>query len=134
MRYLLDTDWAGFSLRGRRDVAERIRALRGEGLAISTITLAELFTGVHRSKNPEQAAEGLRRFLRGVTTLPFTEEVSERFGQENARLLTSGQPLDPFDLAIASTALRHGLTLLSENRKHYERIVGLKLESLSRKS
>jgi len=67
MRYLLDTDWAVFSLRGRRDVAERIRALRGEGLAISTITLAELFTGVHRSKNPEQAAEGLRRFLRGVT-------------------------------------------------------------------
>jgi tRNA(fMet)-specific endonuclease VapC len=130
MRYLLDTGWAVFSLRGRRDVAERIRALRGEGLAISTITLAELFTGVHRSKDPRQAGEGLRRFLRRVAIFPFPEEISERFGQENARLLTAGQPLDPFDLAIAATALRYGLTLLTENRKHYERVSGLELESL----
>jgi len=52
MTYLLDTDWAIWALRGRSEVAERVKALRGEGLAISAVTLAELVTGppLRRSK------------------------------------------------------------------------------------
>src|SRR5207245_1960342 len=45
-----------------------------------------------------------------------------------------GQTISQFDLAIAATALQHGMILLSENRKHYERIPNLKLESLKTNS
>ncbi len=34
------------------------------------------------------------------------------------------------DLLIAATALEHNLNLLSNNRKHFENIEGLRLESL----
>jgi len=62
--------------------------------------------------------------------LPFTEEIARRFGEENARLLDGGEVISQFDLTIATTALHHGMVLLSENRKHYQRIPNLKLESL----
>ena len=32
-----------------------------------------------------------------------------------------------FDLAIAVTALQHNLVLLTENRRHYERVTGCAL-------
>jgi tRNA(fMet)-specific endonuclease VapC len=128
--FLLDTDWAVWFLRGRNDIRARIAAARQEGLAISAVTLAELVTGVHRSRDSTQAAEGLRRFLTGVVVLAFTEEIARRFGEENARLLNGGQTISQFDLAIAVTALQHQTVLLTENRKHYERIPNLKLESL----
>lgn len=130
MKYLLDSDWAIWALRGRSEVAERVKALRGEGLAISVVTLAELVTGVHRSGDPKKAEDGLHRFLARVSVLPFTAEIAHRFGEENARLLGTGQAISQFDLAIAATALVHDLTLLTENRKHFERISSLKLESL----
>jgi predicted nucleic acid-binding protein len=130
MAFLLDTDWAIWSLRGREEVRARVEAVRHEGLAISAVTLAELVTGVYRSRDSSQAAEGLRRFLTRVDVLAFTEGIARRFGEENARLLTGGQTISQFDLAIAATALHHGMVLLSENRKHYERIPNLKLESL----
>lgn len=94
------------------------------------MTLAELVTGVYRSSDPKKADDGLNRFVARVSVLPFTTEIARRFGEENARLLASGQAITQFDLAIAATALVHGLTLLTENRKHFERISGLQIESL----
>jgi len=38
--------------------------------------------------------------------------------------------MSQFDLTIAATALHHGMILLTKNRKHYERIPSLKLQSL----
>ncbi len=97
----------------------------------SAISFAELVTGVQRSTDPQTGERVLQRFLRLVTVLPFTEDVARRFGEENAMLQKTGSQIGDFDLAIAATALRHNLTLLTENRKHYERVAGLKLESLS---
>jgi len=34
------------------------------------------------------------------------------------------------DLLIGATALRHNLTLLTNNRRHFERIEGLHMESV----
>jgi predicted nucleic acid-binding protein len=35
--------------------------------------------------------------------------------------------MDDFDLIIASCALAHNLTLVTNNMKHFERVEGLKL-------
>ena len=35
-----------------------------------------------------------------------------------------------FDLLIGVTARQHGLTLLTNNRRHFENIQGLRIESL----
>ena len=41
-----------------------------------------------------------------------------------------GKRVADFDLLIAVTALQHQLILLTNNRRHFENIQGLKVESL----
>ena len=49
-------------------------------------------------------------------------------GADKARLATAGQIVADADLFIAAVALSRGATLVTGNRRHYERIPGLVLE------
>jgi tRNA(fMet)-specific endonuclease VapC len=53
--------------------------------------------------------------------------IAPTFGSLKARMAAAGTTLDDFDLIIASTALAHNLTLVSNNERHFGRIEGLKL-------
>jgi tRNA(fMet)-specific endonuclease VapC len=130
MAYLIDTDWAVWYLRGRPEVVARLREREHAGLAISVVTLAELWEGIEASKDPVARRRGLTDFLRYVEVLPLSNDVAERFGREAARLSQRGETLPDFDVVIAATAIQHDLTLLSEDR-HFARIEKLKLESLA---
>jgi tRNA(fMet)-specific endonuclease VapC len=130
LAYLVDTDWAVWWMRGRSEVVARLTAMERDGLAISIITLAELYEGIESTRDPEAARPVLNDFLKLVAVIPFSEKVAARFGTEAAKLRHLGQPLPDFDLVIAVTALQHGLTLLTEDR-HFERIPSLVIQSLS---
>jgi hypothetical protein len=49
--YLLDTDWIIDHLNGVAAVAARLKELQPAGLAASIISLAELYEGVHYSRD-----------------------------------------------------------------------------------
>ena len=53
MTYLVDTDWLINSYRGTHLATETIRRLRPERLAVSIITVGELYEGAMTSSNPE---------------------------------------------------------------------------------
>jgi predicted nucleic acid-binding protein len=72
----------------------------------------------------------LQDFLRGVTLLNVDEQTCQIFGKERGRLRAAGLMIGDFDLLIGATALRHNLTLLTNNRRHFERIDGLRIESI----
>ncbi len=57
------------------------------------------------------------------------EEVSRIFARERGRLRAAGQMIGDLDLFIGATALRHGLTLLTNNLRHFDRVEGLTIES-----
>jgi len=52
LSYLLDTDWIIHYLNGYREVVKKLSTLRKEGLAISIVSLAELYEGVYYSTRP----------------------------------------------------------------------------------
>jgi tRNA(fMet)-specific endonuclease VapC len=52
---------------------------------------------------------------------------SEIFAKEKARLKKRGLIIADMDLMIASIAIAHGLPLVTNNHKHFERIKGLRL-------
>lgn len=52
--YLLDTDWVIYYLRDKDAFVRAIDAYRTEGIAISTISIVELYEGVYRSPRPEE--------------------------------------------------------------------------------
>jgi predicted nucleic acid-binding protein len=58
------------------------------------------------------------------------EEICKRFGQERGKLRKEGRLIGDFDLLIAATCLCHSLTLLTNNRRHFEMIEGLQLLSV----
>jgi len=60
--------------------------------------------------------------------LPISK-VIRRFATEKARLWNIGQKLADFDLLIGATAVYHGLVLVTNNTKHFERMQSLQLEN-----
>ncbi len=131
MKYLLDTDWVIGHFRNVERFSRRLEELTPEGLAISIISLAELYEGVYSSRDPEQSQGVLTRFLnRGLAILSIDEETARIFGSERSRLRHAGTMTGDLDLLIAATCLRHGLVLLTNNRRHFELITDLEIISV----
>ena len=78
--YLVDTDWIIDHFNGIERVTRKLEELRPAGLAISIISLAELYEGIHYSRDPARGREILARFLAGVTLVLLDEPISDRFG------------------------------------------------------
>jgi len=129
LRYLVDTDWAIHYLNGQADIVRRLTELQPEGVGLSMVSLAELFEGAQYSRDPDGSERDLRDFLRAVRPVLVDEEVCRVFGRERGRLRAHKQLIGDFDLLIGATALRHGLVLLTNNRRHFELIAGLRLIS-----
>jgi predicted nucleic acid-binding protein len=109
---LLDTDVFVDHLRG-------VRRLDPGGEAFySVVTRAELFAG----RRADEVA--LRRLLAPFAEVPVDRGVAELGGRVR-REAAIALP----DALIAATALRHGLTLLTRNRRHYGRVPRLRLRS-----
>ena len=128
--HLVDTDWVIDHFHGVEGVTLKLEELHPTGLAISVVSLAELYEGIHYSRDPARGREVLARFLAGVTVLPLDEEICDRFGLERGRLRQQRLTVGDFDLLIAATCLRHGLRLCSNNRRHFEMVEGLEIVSV----
>lgn len=88
-----------------------------------------LYEGVYFSSNPTKNAQSLSDFLRGMSVLGIDDETCRIFGQQRGRLRALGKVVGDFDLLIGATSLRYELTVLTNNRRHFELIEGLALES-----
>ena len=130
LSYLIDTDWIIHYLNGNSGIVEKIRLLEKEGLAASVISVAELYEGIYYSTNPAGNEKALNDFLSGISTLGIEDGVCKVFGKERGRLRQEKKMIGDFDLLIASTCLHHRLTLLTNNRRHYEMVDGLNILSL----
>jgi len=88
--FLVDTDWVIDHFNGVEAVTRRLQALRAQGLALSIISVAELWEGVHFSKDPARSEAMLTQFLSGVVILGIDEEICRRFGQLRGSLRSAG--------------------------------------------
>jgi tRNA(fMet)-specific endonuclease VapC len=129
LRYLIDTDWVIDHLNQIDRIVNRLRELRPQGLALSVISLAELYEGVHYSRDPARSQQALDTFLEDVSVIGIDEDICKIFGKERGRLRKQGALIGDFDLLIAATCLHYGLTLLTNNRQHFERVEGVRIES-----
>jgi len=123
---LMDTDVCVELLRGNKKVlAHRSRA-SGE-VAISFMTVGELFYGAERSNRPDHNVNLIECFLVSVDCIHSDRAVMVRFGRLKADLVGKGLALSDADLLIAATALTHGELLVTGNEDHFSRIPGLRL-------
>lgn len=130
MSNLLDTDWAIDYLNRVADAMRRVDELRPDGIAISIISVAELYEGVLNSYDPEGRERALQDFLRPFRIIDLDVPICRIFGLERARLRAAGALIQDLDLLIGATALHHNLTLLTNNRRHFERLSSLRIISV----
>ncbi len=125
---LLDTDACIHLLRGNRNIINK-RRNHPDQVAISFMTVAELYYGVEKSANPQKNKTVLEQFLLTVKIINSNSNIASRFGQLKALLEKKGIPLADADLLIATTALETSTLLVTGNIKHYQRIENLTLEN-----
>ena len=99
-------------------------------MGISIVSLAEIYEGIFGADDPQSDERELRDFLDGVAIIPIDDAVCRIFAGERSRLRASGTLIGDMDILIGSTALRHDLTLLTNNRRHFERMHGLSIISV----
>ncbi len=101
---------------------------KGEPQLVTAVTIFELFSGLARSKKPEQEKEGIRKVLYGQLIIHFDKEAAERAGDIDGTLIKEGTMIDPTDSMIAGIAVIKKEKLLTRNVKHFSRVRGLEIE------
>lgn len=125
--FLLDTDIIIYVLKGRPDVTAHLEKHTGSPMAMSVISLMELYFGAQRSRQVESNLARVRTLEHSFRIMVADGSIAATFGSLKARMAAAGSILDDFDLIIASTALAYNFTLVSNNERHFRRIEGLKL-------
>lgn len=129
--YLFDTDAISETLRPKPLPAyvDWLATVSREDQFTSAVVLGELYRGAYRSRASELHLSNLaRRVLPAVTVLPYDSATADVFGYLGATLEIAGTMLADADLQIAATALHHGLSLVTGNVRHFDRVPGLTLE------
>lgn len=131
MPYLFDTDALSEVLRPRPP--ERFLAwlagVPADEQAASAVSIGELYRGAFRSPNRERWLERIdHELLPRLVVLPYDMPIARLYGEIRARLEVEGRMPGEADLQIAATALHHGLSVVTGNVRHFERVPGLRVE------
>ena len=129
--FLLDTDTIIYNLKGSEAIKKNLLHHMDATLKISVITLMELYYGAYKSEKLSSNLAKIRTIENTFEIIPNGKESAENFGMLKSSLEKAGARLDDFDLTIASCALAHNLTLVTNNLKHFSRIEGLKIANWS---
>ena len=124
---LLGTNVVSFILKGdpRMDLyAPHLRCCR---LALSFMTVAELFQWAEVRKWGSRRTGRLRRALEHFIIFPADIESCSHWGTIRARCQVNGRPISPQDAWIAATARRFKLPLATHNPVDFEFVEGLEI-------
>jgi tRNA(fMet)-specific endonuclease VapC len=127
-RYLLDTNTVSLALRGEAPHAvARLRATDREDIAVSVITAMELRFGL--AKNPATRVRAVvEEFLEVVSVAPIDRSIEKVYGELRTKLEKAGRPIGALDTIIAAHALSLGAVLVTNNKREFRRVSGLRCE------
>ena len=128
MKYMLDTNMCIYAQKNIPQVIEKMKNNFQYGVAISSITLAELEFGVQASANVEKNTIALYKFLSIVEILDFDSSAATEDGKIRADLKKKGTPIGNMDMLIAAHAKSENLIVVTHNTREFERVEGLQLE------
>ena len=136
--YLFDTDILSALAKRRRPegLMARLAATPAAAQFTTAINVAEICYGLFKleGESGTGASRDLLEFFEGqvfprLTILPFEKEDARAYGRLKASLERKGRPRFEPDLQIAAIALRHRLTIVTANVRHFQGIAGLRVEN-----
>lgn len=124
---LLDTNVVSFIMKGDSRMELYGPYLRGCRLALSFMTVAELFQWAAVRKWGSRRTAQLRKALEKYIILPADIESCRLWGAIRAKRQVNGRPISPQDAWIAATARRFQLPLATHNPVDFEVIDDLEI-------
>jgi tRNA(fMet)-specific endonuclease VapC len=129
LKYLLDTNIVIYVIKRRPIEVMGVFNENAGRMAISAITLSELFHGAEKSAKVAQNLAVVEDFASLLEVLPYSAKASQHYGAIRAALERTGRPIGVNDLHIAAHARSEGLTLVTNNLAEFERVPGLLTEN-----
>ena len=123
-----DTSFVVALERREPSALQKMQGLMDEGEVVYTtsVTVAELYRGAYSSKDKVKALKDAEGLLGFFATLNLDYD-SGRIWGDLANTLKS-DTIGDRDLFIASIAIANKQTLITKNKKHFERVPGLQIE------
>ncbi len=125
---LFDTDVCIEILRGNKDIISKRNNYEGR-VAISFMTVAELFYGAFNSQQIEHNCSLVEEFLLTVIILESDYDIMKRFGILKSQLKAKNNLLPDADIIIAATTIEKCECLISGNISHFQRFEELNIEN-----
>lgn len=129
LKYLLDTNIVIYVIKRRPIEVMGVFNDNAGRMAISAITLSELFHGAEKSAKVEQNLAVVEEFASLLEVLPYAAKASQHYGAIRSALEKAGRPIGVNDLHIAAHARSEGLTLVTNNLEEFDRVPGLLTEN-----
>jgi len=130
MKFLLDTNICIYLIKKKPPQVLQKFTMNVVGeIGISSITAAELWFGVQKSKYATQNQRALEQFLIPLTIVEFDHQAAITYGRIRAWLEGQGTPIGSLDTLIAAHALSLQVTLVTNNMQEFSRVPNLKLEN-----
>ena len=129
LKYLLDTNIVIYVIKRRPVEVMAVFNDNAGRMAISAVTLSELFHGAEKSAKVAQNLAVVEEFASLLEVLPYTAKASQHYGAIRTALERVGQPIGLNDLHIAAHARSEGLTLVTNNLAEFQRVPGLLTEN-----
>ena len=121
-----DTDVLIDFLEGRSPAADRVALELDRGqLRTTVVSRFELLAGAKTA--PQQKLVG--ELLAALPALPLDDPAADRAAEVRRGLERDGAGIGMADSLIAGIVLLHDGILLTRNRRHFERVPGLRVEN-----
>jgi tRNA(fMet)-specific endonuclease VapC len=134
VKYVLDTNAVSALMRGDESMIAHLRRVVRRDVGIPQPAFAEVQYGIERlsaGKRRDRLRARLTLLQSEIVRLPWTDEVSERFGRIKRDLERRGERLEDFDVAIAAHAHTPETVLVTHDQALSTRIAGLEIEDWS---
>ena len=129
LKYLLDTNIVIYVIKRRPIEVLGLFNEHAGRMAMSAITLSELYHGAEKSAKVSQNLEVIEEFSSLIEVLPYTAKASAHYGSIRSALEKAGQPIGVNDLHIAAHARSEGLVVVTNNVSEFARVPGLMVEN-----
>jgi tRNA(fMet)-specific endonuclease VapC len=130
--YLLDTNMLSEVIKKtpNKTFIKKLGAIPSPAIFTATICVMELRYGAMKRGNPSDFWQMIeQRILSKVRILTFSYNEAIKAGELIHHLYSMGQPIGLEDIMIGSIALCNGLTMVSANTKHFQKIPDLRVEN-----
>jgi tRNA(fMet)-specific endonuclease VapC len=128
-QYMLDTDICIHVIKERPERLRQKFERHAEQISISGIVLAELLYGAEKSMHRIANLHTVANFAARLEIVPFGQDAAAHYGQIRSDLEQRGVVVGAYDMLIAAHARSEGLIVVTRNRREFDRIAGLRVES-----